>query len=141
MKKEENTEVKTDEDMKSVIAKVKEEVALEDEIEARNGPEGEVEVIEKIILKPPFRIKQLFSNHSCFIYTSGVNQNIISGYTKDIINSDEAVVLSCGSYLIDWIQNKLNINDNHSKFSAEEKKNILRKLNEVSLSQKTKKSL
>ena len=32
---------------------------------------------------------------------------------------------------IDWIQNKLNINDNHSKFSAEEKKNILRKLNEA----------
>ena len=32
---------------------------------------------------------------------------------------------------IDWIQKKLNINDNHSKFSAEEKKNILRKLNEA----------
>ena len=35
--------------MKSVIAKVKEEVALEDELEARNGTEGEVEVIEKIL--------------------------------------------------------------------------------------------
>ena len=35
--------------MKSVIAKVKEEVALEDEIEAENGSEREVEVIEKII--------------------------------------------------------------------------------------------
>ena len=38
LKKEENTEVKTDEDMKSVIAKVKEEVALEDEIEAEKWP-------------------------------------------------------------------------------------------------------
>ncbi|SHG92232.1 2-oxoglutarate dehydrogenase E1 component [Winogradskyella jejuensis] len=32
---------------------------------------------------------------------------------------------------IDWIQKKLNINDNHPKFSADEKKNILRKLNEA----------
>ncbi|MFD1062857.1 2-oxoglutarate dehydrogenase E1 component [Winogradskyella litorisediminis] len=32
---------------------------------------------------------------------------------------------------INWIQKKLNINDNHSKFSADEKKNILRKLNEA----------
>ncbi|MBT8245703.1 MAG: 2-oxoglutarate dehydrogenase E1 component [Winogradskyella sp.] len=32
---------------------------------------------------------------------------------------------------IDWIQKKLNINDNHPKFSAEEKKNILKKLNEA----------
>ena len=32
---------------------------------------------------------------------------------------------------INWIQNKLNVNDNHPKFSAEEKKNILKKLNEA----------
>jgi S-DNA-T family DNA segregation ATPase FtsK/SpoIIIE len=49
LKNQENTEVETDEDMKSVIAKVKEEVALEDKIEAENGSEREVEVIEKII--------------------------------------------------------------------------------------------
>ena len=32
---------------------------------------------------------------------------------------------------IKWIQDKLNINDNHPKFSVEEKKNILKKLNEA----------
>ncbi|WP_299884963.1 2-oxoglutarate dehydrogenase E1 component [uncultured Lacinutrix sp.] len=32
---------------------------------------------------------------------------------------------------IQWIQNKLNINDNQPKFSAEQKKHILRKLNEA----------
>ena len=32
---------------------------------------------------------------------------------------------------IDWIQNRLNINDNHPNFSADEKKNILKKLNEA----------
>ncbi|MGV6829031.1 MAG: 2-oxoglutarate dehydrogenase E1 component [Flavobacteriales bacterium] len=32
---------------------------------------------------------------------------------------------------IKWIQNKLNINDNHPNFSAEEKKQILKKLNEA----------
>ena len=32
---------------------------------------------------------------------------------------------------IQWIQDWLNVNDNHPKFSAEEKKNILRKLNEA----------
>ena len=30
-----------------------------------------------------------------------------------------------------WIQNKLNINDNHANFTAEEKKHILKKLNEA----------
>lgn len=32
---------------------------------------------------------------------------------------------------IQWIQNRLNQNDNHGKFSTEEKKHILRKLNEA----------
>ncbi|MEM9679827.1 MAG: 2-oxoglutarate dehydrogenase E1 component, partial [Bacteroidota bacterium] len=32
---------------------------------------------------------------------------------------------------IEWIQNKLNINDNHPKFSPEQKKHILKKLNEA----------
>ena len=32
---------------------------------------------------------------------------------------------------IQWIQNKLNVNDNHPKFSVDEKKNILRKLNQA----------
>lgn len=32
---------------------------------------------------------------------------------------------------IEWIQQKLNINDNHPKFSADEKKHILKKLNEA----------
>ncbi|MEO2052509.1 MAG: 2-oxoglutarate dehydrogenase E1 component [Allomuricauda sp.] len=32
---------------------------------------------------------------------------------------------------IQWIQDWLNVNDNHPKFSADEKKNILRKLNEA----------
>ncbi len=32
---------------------------------------------------------------------------------------------------IEWIQQKLNINDNHPKFSADQKKHILKKLNEA----------
>ncbi|WP_299128203.1 2-oxoglutarate dehydrogenase E1 component [uncultured Winogradskyella sp.] len=32
---------------------------------------------------------------------------------------------------IDWIQNKLNVNDNHPQFSPNQKKNILKKLNEA----------
>jgi len=32
---------------------------------------------------------------------------------------------------IQWIQEKLNVNDNHPKFSPDQKKNILRKLNEA----------
>ena len=49
LKNQENTEIQTDEDMKSVIAKVKEEVALEDELDAANGPEGKVEAIENTL--------------------------------------------------------------------------------------------
>ena len=33
--------------------------------------------------------------------------------------------------IIDWIQNKLNINDNHPQFNAEQKKHILKKLTEA----------
>lgn len=32
---------------------------------------------------------------------------------------------------IEWIQNKLNVNDNHSKFTSDEKKYILKKLNQA----------
>ena len=48
--------------MKSVIAKVKEEVALEDELKSGNGPEGEVEVIEKIISNAANEIELSFDD-------------------------------------------------------------------------------
>jgi|TARA_B110000902_G_scaffold241406_1_gene291738 AraC-like DNA-binding protein len=87
-------------------------------------------IIEKVILKPPFRIKQLFSNHSCFIYTKGVSQNIISGYTKNTINSDEAVVLSCGSYLLDWIQTYKSNNESVEVFALHFYPHLIKKIYE-----------
>lgn len=85
-------------------------------------------IIEKVILKPPFRIKQLFSNHSCFIYTKGVSQNIISGYTKDSINPDEAVVLRCGSYLLDWIHTHKSQNESVEVFALHFYPNLIKKI-------------
>jgi AraC-like DNA-binding protein len=87
-------------------------------------------IIEKVILKPPFRIKELFSNHSCFIYTKGISQNIISSYTKDVISSNEAVVLSCGSYLLDWIQTNKGNNESIEVFALHFYPNLIKKIYE-----------
>jgi AraC-like DNA-binding protein len=87
-------------------------------------------IIEKVILKPPFRIKELFSNHSCFIYTKGISQNIITSYTKDVISSNEAVVLSCGSYLLDWIQTNKGNNESIEVFALHFYPNLIKKIYE-----------
>ncbi|MEY8849710.1 2-oxoglutarate dehydrogenase E1 component [Psychroserpens sp. XS_ASV72] len=74
------------------------------------------------------------------VFSAGEILGIGKSTLQDIINHLERIY--CDSigveymYIrkpeeIEWIQSKLNINDNQPKFSADEKKDILRKLNEA----------
>ena len=62
-------------------------------------------VIEKLIIKTPFRYGAVFQNEACFLYFKQ-GQILFSSPTERLeINSSESVLLNCGNYFADLIQN------------------------------------
>ena len=62
-------------------------------------------VIEKLIIKTPFRYGAVFQNEACFLYFKQ-GQMLFSSPTERLeINSSESVLLNCGNYFADLIQN------------------------------------
>ena len=62
-------------------------------------------VIEKLIIKTPFRYGAIFQNEACFLYFKQ-GQMLFSSPTERLeINSSESVLLNCGNYFADLIQN------------------------------------
>ena len=62
-------------------------------------------VIEKLIIKTPFRYGAVFQNEACFLYFKQ-GQILFSSPTERLeVNSSESVLLNCGNYFADLIQN------------------------------------
>lgn len=61
-------------------------------------------VIEKLIIKTPFRYGAVFQNEACFLYFKDVQILFSSPTEKLAINSSESVLLNCGNYFADLIQ-------------------------------------
>lgn len=67
-----------------------------------------IKIIEKFILIPPFRVKELLNNRSCFIFTKGTDLDLFTNKGKETIYSNESVVLRCGAYLLNWVKENNN---------------------------------
>ena len=65
-------------------------------------------LIEQVTIKPPFRYEAIFQNEGCFIYVTGNNSKVLSSEENLTIHSQEAVLLKCGTYFIDWLKNSEN---------------------------------
>ena len=61
-------------------------------------------LIEKVIIKPPYRYEGVFQNEGCFIYIAGANSKFYSSDQKEVTKSEEAVLLKCGTYFVDWLK-------------------------------------
>ncbi|SMO37993.1 helix-turn-helix domain-containing protein [Gracilimonas mengyeensis] len=59
---------------------------------------GEVTLIEKVSIKPPFRLSFNFPDEACFIYFDKGSTQIKAPYEQKEVHSKEAVLLRCGTY-------------------------------------------
>lgn len=61
-------------------------------------------VIEKLLIKTPFRYGAIFQNEACFLYIKN-GESILNSPTENLnICVSESVLLKCGSYFADLIQ-------------------------------------
>ncbi|WP_109831442.1 helix-turn-helix domain-containing protein [Reichenbachiella versicolor] len=62
------------------------------------------ELIEKLIIRPPFSYSAIFHNEGCFIYVKGAKTKLLSSEVNLDLKDKEAVLLKCGSYFADWMK-------------------------------------
>lgn len=55
-------------------------------------------LIEKVKIKPPFRLSLNFPNDACFIFFDSGSTKINAPYEQKTINKEDAVLLRCGTY-------------------------------------------
>lgn len=55
-------------------------------------------LIEKVTIRPPFRLSLNFPNDACFIFFDKGSTKINAPYEQKSINNKEAVLLRCGTY-------------------------------------------
>lgn len=67
-------------------------------------------VIEKLLIKTPFRYGAVFQNEACFLYIKD-GESLLHSSTENLnIYVSESVLLKCGSYFSDLIQKSENKN-------------------------------
>lgn len=65
-------------------------------------------VIEKLIVKTPMRYGGLFPNEACFLHFKSGNMLLSSAAGTTTITSSESVLLNCGNYFADLVQQSSN---------------------------------
>ncbi len=65
-------------------------------------------VIEKLLIKTPFKYGAVFNNEACFVYIKDGESMFKSPFEKLNIYVTESVLLKCGNYFADLIQNSKN---------------------------------
>jgi len=71
-------------------------------------------LIEKVAIKAPFRLETDFQNEACFIYFLEGKTRMFSAVEQEAIETDESVLLKCGTYFADLL-----------KYSSEDKFEII----------------
>lgn len=65
---------------------------------------GDKTLIEKIIIRAPFRFTANFHDEACFIYFAEGRTKINSPYEEEWIGPEESVLLKCGTYFSDLLK-------------------------------------
>lgn len=63
-------------------------------------------ILEKVILKPPFRFIARMPNEACFYYVVSGKTNTISTTQSIPVQTSEGLVLRCGNYLNEYIESQ-----------------------------------
>ena len=65
-------------------------------------------IIEKLKIIPPLRQNPVFQDEACFLYFNEGGSHIIAPTEKVTIKENESVLLKCGTYFADLLQNRLS---------------------------------
>ena len=60
-------------------------------------------IIEKVLISAPYRYEAIFHNEGCFIQIKGAGTKLLSVEDNLLIKNQEAVLLKCGNYFLDFI--------------------------------------
>lgn len=63
-------------------------------------------VIEKVWVQLPFRYDALFQDEGCFLFMKEVPTRVTTATSTQNFSANDAILLNCGSYFIDWIHAK-----------------------------------
>jgi AraC-like DNA-binding protein len=61
-------------------------------------------LIERIVIKPPYKYEAILQNEGCFIYVKGANSKFLSSENNIEIKENQAVLLNCGTYFVEWLE-------------------------------------
>jgi AraC-like DNA-binding protein len=61
-------------------------------------------VVEKLIIRTPFRYVRVFPNEACFLHFKSDHVTISSSTEKTKVSATESIVLNCGTYFADLVQ-------------------------------------
>ncbi|MEM9361932.1 MAG: AraC family transcriptional regulator [Bacteroidota bacterium] len=62
------------------------------------------QLIEKIVIRPPFSYNAIFHNEGCFIYVKGSKTKLLSSEVNLNLKDREAVLIKCGTYFAEWMK-------------------------------------
>lgn len=65
-------------------------------------------LIERVIIKPPYKYEAIFQNEGCFIYVKGAGSKFLSSENNLTIKENQAVLLNCGTYFVEWLEKSNN---------------------------------
>lgn len=61
-------------------------------------------IVEKAVFSTPYRHEGVFPNEGCFLYIKGEGARLMSSDDNQPVNSQEAVLLKCGTYFLDMVK-------------------------------------
>ena len=60
-------------------------------------------IIEKVLISAPYKYEAIFHNEGCFIQIKGAGTKLLSAEDNLLIKNQEAVLMKCGTYFLDFI--------------------------------------
>jgi AraC family transcriptional regulator, exoenzyme S synthesis regulatory protein ExsA len=63
-------------------------------------------LIERLVVKTPFRYSAVFSNEACFLYVKEGQATLLAPTQRQTVATDEAIILRCGTYFSELMANK-----------------------------------
>lgn len=69
---------------------------------------NEKAVFEKILFDHPHRMKAVFGDSACLLYTKNGDSNVYSANEMVSLNANESVLLRCGTYFNEYVKRKVD---------------------------------
>jgi len=66
-------------------------------------------LIEKVKIRPPFRLKSILQDTGCFVYSKECDLQLLSSECNTKLKCKEGAILQCGNYMIDISKEKEQI--------------------------------